>query len=89
MSCIHDARLKGVRSGLSKATAFSLKMMIDKVEKTGSFDVKIFQRGKAIVSTLMKDVATILQEVSSSVLGTYSFPNGNIPNFRHSCQHVP
>lgn len=38
-------------------------MMIDKVKEMGSFDVKFGKGRKAIASTLMVDVATILQEV--------------------------
>ncbi|GBM06913.1 hypothetical protein AVEN_147851-1 [Araneus ventricosus] len=62
--------LKGLRSGSGPMTAFGLKKMIDKFEESGSFDVKCGRGRKAIASTSVKDVATALQEASSSALGT-------------------
>ncbi|GBM41719.1 hypothetical protein AVEN_173122-1 [Araneus ventricosus] len=52
--------------------AFGLKKMIDKFEETGSFEVKCGRGNKAIASTSVEDVATELQEASSSALGTCS-----------------
>ncbi|GBM80073.1 hypothetical protein AVEN_227812-1 [Araneus ventricosus] len=48
-------------------TAFGLKKMI---EKLSSFDAKCGRGRKTIVSTSVEDVATALQEASSSGLGT-------------------
>ncbi|GBN95900.1 hypothetical protein AVEN_221010-1 [Araneus ventricosus] len=53
-------------------TAFGLKKMIDKFEESSSFDVKCGKGRKAIASTSVEDVATALQEASSSTLGTRS-----------------
>ncbi|GBM95627.1 hypothetical protein AVEN_256426-1 [Araneus ventricosus] len=53
-------------------TAFGLEKMIDNFEELGSFDVKYCRGRKAIASTSVVDVATALQETSSSVLGTCS-----------------
>ncbi|GBL86605.1 hypothetical protein AVEN_194854-1 [Araneus ventricosus] len=53
-------------------TAFGLKKMIDKLEESSSFDVKCGRWRKAIVSMSAEDVATVIQEASSSVLGTCS-----------------
>ncbi|GBN13815.1 hypothetical protein AVEN_147377-1 [Araneus ventricosus] len=53
-------------------TAFGLKMMIDKFEESGSFDMKCGRGRKAIASTAVEDVATALQEALSSALGTCS-----------------
>ncbi|GBM15137.1 hypothetical protein AVEN_75178-1 [Araneus ventricosus] len=64
--------LKGLRSSSGPMTAFGLKKMIDKFEESGSFDVKYGRGRKAIVSTSMEDVATALQEASSSALETCS-----------------
>ncbi|GBM49575.1 hypothetical protein AVEN_186679-1 [Araneus ventricosus] len=64
--------LKGLRSGSGPITAFSLKKMIDRFGELGSFDVKCGRGRKAIASTLVEDVATALQEASSSALGTCS-----------------
>ncbi|GBM61562.1 hypothetical protein AVEN_96160-1 [Araneus ventricosus] len=61
--------LKGLRSGSGPITAFGLKKMIDKFEESGSFDVKCGRRRKAIASTSAEDVATALQEASSTALG--------------------
>ncbi|GBL90887.1 hypothetical protein AVEN_27994-1 [Araneus ventricosus] len=58
--------LKGLRSGSGSMTAFGLKK--DKFEESGSFDVKCGRGRKAIASTSVKDVATALQEASSSAL---------------------
>ncbi|GBN54585.1 hypothetical protein AVEN_208244-1 [Araneus ventricosus] len=58
--------LKGLRSGSGPMTAFGLKKMTDKFEESGSFDVKCGRRRKAIASTPVEDVATALQEASSS-----------------------
>ncbi|GBN36734.1 hypothetical protein AVEN_26636-1 [Araneus ventricosus] len=52
-------------------TAYGLKKMIDKFEKSGSFDVKCGRGRKAIVSTSVED-DTALQEALSSALGTCS-----------------
>ncbi|GBO28837.1 hypothetical protein AVEN_210006-1 [Araneus ventricosus] len=46
--------------------------MIDKFEESDSFDVKCGRGRKAISSTSVRDVATALQEASSSALGTCS-----------------
>ncbi|GBL91711.1 hypothetical protein AVEN_210653-1 [Araneus ventricosus] len=64
--------LKCLRSGSGPMTAFGLKKMIDKFEESGSFDVKCGRGRKAIASTSVEDVATALQEASSSALGTCS-----------------
>ncbi|GBN15897.1 hypothetical protein AVEN_144704-1 [Araneus ventricosus] len=64
--------LKALRSGSGPMTAFGLKKMIDKFEESGSFDVKCGRGRKAIPSTSVEDVATALQEASSSALGTCS-----------------
>ncbi|GBM62572.1 hypothetical protein AVEN_95550-1 [Araneus ventricosus] len=64
--------LKGLRSGSGPMTAFCLKNMIDKFEESGSFDVKCGRGRKAIALTSLEDVATALQEASSSALGTCS-----------------
>ncbi|GBM86589.1 hypothetical protein AVEN_165890-1 [Araneus ventricosus] len=64
--------LKGLRSGSGSMTAFGLKKMIDKFEESGSFDVKCGRGRKEIASTSVEDVATALQEASSSALGTCS-----------------
>ncbi|GBM51963.1 hypothetical protein AVEN_194258-1 [Araneus ventricosus] len=64
--------LKGLRSGSGPMTAFGLKTMIDKFEESGSFDVKCDRRRKAIASTSVENVATALEEASSSALGTCS-----------------
>ncbi|GBM81476.1 hypothetical protein AVEN_163632-1 [Araneus ventricosus] len=53
-------------------TAFGLKKMIDQFEELGSFDVKRGRGRKAIASLSVEDVATALQEASSSALGTCS-----------------
>ncbi|GBM38231.1 hypothetical protein AVEN_118865-1 [Araneus ventricosus] len=53
-------------------TAFGLKKMIDKFEESGSSDVKCGRGRKEISSTSVEDVATALQEASSSSLGTCS-----------------
>ncbi|GBM41521.1 hypothetical protein AVEN_32327-1 [Araneus ventricosus] len=53
--------LKGLRSDSGLMTAFGLKKMIDKFEKSGSFDVKCGRGRKAIASTSVEDVATALQ----------------------------
>ncbi|GBN35162.1 hypothetical protein AVEN_243888-1 [Araneus ventricosus] len=53
-------------------TALGLKKMIEKFEESGSFDVKCGRRRKAIASTSVEDVATTLQEMSSSALLTCS-----------------
>ncbi|GBM63287.1 hypothetical protein AVEN_224142-1 [Araneus ventricosus] len=62
--------LKGFRSGSGPTTAFGLKKMIDKLEEAGTFDMKCGRERKAIASTSVGDVATALQEASSSALGT-------------------
>ncbi|GBM67353.1 hypothetical protein AVEN_270413-1 [Araneus ventricosus] len=62
--------LKGLRSGSVPMTAFGLKKMIDKFEGSGSFDVKCGRGRKTIASPSVEDVATALQEASSSSLGT-------------------
>ncbi|GBL94146.1 hypothetical protein AVEN_163479-1 [Araneus ventricosus] len=62
--------LKGLRIGSGPMTAFGLKKMIDKFKESGSFDVKCSRGRKEIASTKVGDVATALQEVSSSDLGT-------------------
>ncbi|GBM33719.1 hypothetical protein AVEN_47029-1 [Araneus ventricosus] len=64
--------LNGLRSGSGPMTAFGLKNMIDKFEESVSFDVKCGRGRKAIASTTVEDVATALQEASSSALGTCS-----------------
>ncbi|GBN84403.1 hypothetical protein AVEN_180567-1 [Araneus ventricosus] len=64
--------LKGLRSGSGLMTAFVLKKMIDKFEESGSFDVKCDRGRKAIAPTSVEDMATALQEASSSAFGTYS-----------------
>ncbi|GBL97857.1 hypothetical protein AVEN_232001-1 [Araneus ventricosus] len=64
--------LKGLRSGSGPMTAFGLKKMIDKFEESDSFDVKCGRGRKAIASRSVEDVATSLQEASSSALGTRS-----------------
>ncbi|GBL75286.1 hypothetical protein AVEN_194509-1 [Araneus ventricosus] len=61
--------LKGFRSSSGPMTAFGLKKMIDKFEELGSDDVKCGRGRKAIASTSVEDVATTLQETSSSALG--------------------
>ncbi|GBN75659.1 hypothetical protein AVEN_122567-1 [Araneus ventricosus] len=53
-------------------SAFGLKKLIHKLEESGSFDVKCGRERKAIASTSVEDVATALQEASSSALGTCS-----------------
>ncbi|GBO19946.1 hypothetical protein AVEN_10825-1 [Araneus ventricosus] len=53
-------------------TEFFLKRMIDKFEESCSFDVKCGRGRRAIASTSVEDVATALQEASSSALGTCS-----------------
>ncbi|GBM27867.1 hypothetical protein AVEN_66415-1 [Araneus ventricosus] len=53
-------------------TAFGLKKMIDKSEESDSFDVKCGGGRKAIAWTSVEDVATALQEASSSAFGTCS-----------------
>ncbi|GBM12008.1 hypothetical protein AVEN_256096-1 [Araneus ventricosus] len=63
--------LKGLRSGSGPMTAFGQKKMIDKFEESGSFDVNRGRGRNAIASTSMENVATALQEVSSSALGTW------------------
>ncbi|GBM24460.1 hypothetical protein AVEN_41105-1 [Araneus ventricosus] len=67
-----NSRYDSVRSGSGPMTAFGLKKMIDKFEESGSFHVKCGRGRKAITSTSMEDVATALQEASSSALGTSS-----------------
>ncbi|GBN09239.1 hypothetical protein AVEN_48118-1 [Araneus ventricosus] len=67
--------LKGLISGSGPMTAFGPKKMIDKFEESGSFDVKCVRGRKAIASTSVEDVATALQEASSSALGTCSAPD--------------
>ncbi|GBM15593.1 hypothetical protein AVEN_253667-1, partial [Araneus ventricosus] len=62
--------LKGLINGCGPMTACCLKKMIDKFEESGSFDVKCGRGRKAIASTSVEDVATALQEASSSALGT-------------------
>ncbi|GBN78066.1 hypothetical protein AVEN_257070-1 [Araneus ventricosus] len=62
--------LKGLRSGSGPMTTFGLKKMINKFEESGSFDVKWGRGRKAIASTSVEDVATALQEKSSSAMGT-------------------
>ncbi|GBM74584.1 hypothetical protein AVEN_151035-1 [Araneus ventricosus] len=64
--------LKCLRSGSGPKTAFSLKKTIDEFEESGSFDVKCGRGRKAIASTSVEDVATALQEASSSALATCS-----------------
>ncbi|GBM06737.1 hypothetical protein AVEN_62984-1 [Araneus ventricosus] len=64
--------LKGLRRGSGPMTAFGLKKLIDKFEESGSFDVKFGRERKAIASTSVDDVATALQEASSSALRTCS-----------------
>ncbi|GBO24929.1 hypothetical protein AVEN_217100-1 [Araneus ventricosus] len=64
--------LNCLRSGSGTKTAFSLKKMNDKFEESGSFDVKCGRGRKAIASTSVEDVATALQEASTSALGTCS-----------------
>ncbi|GBM05025.1 hypothetical protein AVEN_60221-1 [Araneus ventricosus] len=61
--------LKGLRSGSGPTTAFGLKKIIDKFEETGSFDAKCGRGKKTIASMSVEDVATALQEESSSALG--------------------
>ncbi|GBN77567.1 hypothetical protein AVEN_49277-1 [Araneus ventricosus] len=61
--------LKGLRSDSGPMTAFDLKKRIDKFEKSHSFDVKSDRWRKAIASTSVEDVATALQEASSSGRG--------------------
>ncbi|GBN51891.1 hypothetical protein AVEN_129635-1 [Araneus ventricosus] len=51
-------------------TAFVLKKIIYKFEKSGSFGMKCGRGRKAIPSISMEDVATALQEASISALGT-------------------
>ncbi|GBN84398.1 hypothetical protein AVEN_180562-1 [Araneus ventricosus] len=53
-------------------TAFGLKKIIDKFEEPGSFDLKCGRGRKAIAATSVEDVATALQEGSSSAWGTCS-----------------
>ncbi|GBN54401.1 hypothetical protein AVEN_172555-1 [Araneus ventricosus] len=62
--------LKGLRSGSGPMTAFGLKKMIDKFEEPGLFDVKCGRGNKAIPSTAVADVATVLQNASRSALRT-------------------
>ncbi|GBL80877.1 hypothetical protein AVEN_26296-1 [Araneus ventricosus] len=62
--------LKGLRSGSGPMAAFGLKKAIYKFEESGSFDVKCGRGRKAIALTSVEDVATALQEASSSALGT-------------------
>ncbi|GBN95595.1 hypothetical protein AVEN_135355-1 [Araneus ventricosus] len=64
--------LKGLRSDSGPMTTFGLKTIIDKFEESDSFDVKCGRGRKAIASTSVEDVATALQEASSSALGTCS-----------------
>ncbi|GBL74467.1 hypothetical protein AVEN_235412-1 [Araneus ventricosus] len=64
--------LQGLRSGSGPMTAFGLKKRIDKFEESGSFDVKCGRGRKAIAAMSVEDVATALQEASSSALGTCS-----------------
>ncbi|GBL73475.1 hypothetical protein AVEN_159471-1 [Araneus ventricosus] len=64
--------LKGLRSSSDPMTAFGLKKMIDKFEESDSFKVKCGRGRKAIASTSVEDVATTLQEASSSALGMCS-----------------
>ncbi|GBO24653.1 hypothetical protein AVEN_112780-1 [Araneus ventricosus] len=64
-------KLKGLRNGSGSMTAFGLTKMIDKFEESGSFDMKCGRGRKAIASTSVEEVATALQEASSSALGTY------------------
>ncbi|GBM56428.1 hypothetical protein AVEN_56113-1 [Araneus ventricosus] len=62
--------LKGLRNGSGAIAAFGL-VMINKFEEYGSFDVKCGRGRRAIASTSVEDVATALQEASSSALGTH------------------
>ncbi|GBO15925.1 hypothetical protein AVEN_120484-1 [Araneus ventricosus] len=62
--------LKGLRSGSGSMTSFGLQKKIDKFEESGSCDVKCGRGRKAIASTSVEDIATALQEASSSALGT-------------------
>ncbi|GBN17397.1 hypothetical protein AVEN_114706-1 [Araneus ventricosus] len=64
--------LKGLRSDIGPMPAFDLKKMIDQFEESGSFDVKCGRERKAIPLTSVEDIATALQEASSSALGTHS-----------------
>ncbi|GBN93661.1 hypothetical protein AVEN_24971-1 [Araneus ventricosus] len=64
--------LKCLKSGSGPMTAFGLKEMIDKFEESGSFEAKCGRGRTAIASTSVVDVATALQEVSSSALGICS-----------------
>ncbi|GBO39186.1 hypothetical protein AVEN_44420-1 [Araneus ventricosus] len=57
-----------LRTGSGPMTEFGLKKMTDKFEESCSFDVKCGRGRKAIASTSMEDVATELQEASSSAL---------------------
>lgn len=75
MSCIR----KGLRSGLSKATAFSLKMMIDKVEETGSFDVKIFQREKSNCLDIDGGCGYDIARSIKQCFGNVQFPEWEYP----------
>ncbi|GBM60329.1 hypothetical protein AVEN_108115-1 [Araneus ventricosus] len=64
--------LEGLRSGSGPMTVFGLKKMMDKFEESGSFGVKCGRGKKAIASTSVEDVATALQEASSTSSGTCS-----------------
>ncbi|GBM91979.1 hypothetical protein AVEN_136560-1 [Araneus ventricosus] len=59
--------LKGLRSGSGLMTAFGLKMMIDKLEESVSFDVKCGRGRKAIASTSVEDVAGIVKQCFRNV----------------------
>ncbi|GBL75941.1 hypothetical protein AVEN_234271-1 [Araneus ventricosus] len=78
--------LKSLRSGSGPMTAFGLKKMIDKFEEAGSFEAKCGREKKAIASTSVEDVATALQEASSSALGTCS-ARGICRTLDMACQH--
>ncbi|GBM12212.1 hypothetical protein AVEN_21018-1 [Araneus ventricosus] len=77
--------LKGLRSGSGPMTAFGLKKMIDKFEKSGSFDVKWAEGGKQLLRRQWRmwySIAGSVKQCFGNVQCT-----GNLSNFRHACQH--
>ncbi|MBJ5486920.1 hypothetical protein JGG36_24350, partial [Salmonella enterica subsp. enterica serovar Meleagridis] len=57
--------LKGMKKGVGPMTAVGLEKMIQKFEKTGSFDVQSGRGRKRLDSTVVDEVATAVQEESS------------------------
>ena len=60
--------LKGIKKGTGEMTTLDLEKMIQKFEKTGSFDVQFVTERKRIVLVTAEEVFTVvLQESSSGV----------------------